>query len=1123
MRQCANCGFENLAVARFCANCGRPLGEAQAAGQILTAETRKTITAVFFDLVGSTGLTERLDPEEARAVVGRFYAAVQGVVERFEGTVANLLGDGVLAVFGLPTTHEDDPERAVHAGLAMKDLMASLNAELAGTYGVQLNVRVGLSTGEVVAASGSTFDRDFLISDAVTTAARIQQTAMPGSVVVGERTYRLTSGTIAYRELPAMDVKGKTAPLRVWEAAAPLPEGQGARRADAPFIGREEDLALLHHAFGRTRAEALVHHVTLLGDPGVGKSRLLREFIRQLQDANTTPRVLRGRSLAFGGQIGYHALLEILRQASGLLDTDPSDVVRHKLTQWLRDALPEQDDLLEGLMLTFGGTNGTDADPGRMREALFEAWRKLLTGLAAGRPVVAVFEDIHWADEGLLDLIQSMTGTIEDATLLIVCLGRPELLERRPGWGTGVRNALALDLQPLRVDEAARLVESLGGEHLTPETLQRISDRAEGNPLFAEELVRMLVEGQAGGAAGGAVIPDTVGAVITARIDRLPADERRALQAAAVIGRAFWPSAVAQLAGMSGDDAARAIDAMTQKDLVFAHRQSAVADEREFAFRHILTRDVAYGMLLRTQRQRAHAETARWLETRLGERTEESVEILAEHLRVAGDDARAAGYLRRAANKARRLYANADAIRLFDQALEASKRANLVLDLPHLYLGRGEVHELRGIYAAALADFEAGLVAARQAGNTAVEAVLENRTARIHHREVRLDDAESHFRRSADLAREAGDRLTLGLSLVDLATVSFDRGNMTAAEQTLGEGAAMLRQERDHSGLARALNLRCMVHLAMGYGAEALAAAEEALAAARESGDRSREATSLSYLAVVHGWTGRPRVALEYDRAALDIAEAIGDRRRATYAREFMAIVYSDIGEWGEGIRLTEEFLPVASEVTRLELPYIYLSLGEMYAEVGAAARASDAFRKSASFETRSPGWEPIVWGSAAYAARLAGDMVALNRALDGLLTLGGFVPNDALVVMPVGEGLLEAGRVDDARTLVATRRDIVERFNAPGSVAGLAIIEARLAARDGDLEAARAFLDEAIRTSRAAENARTLRRGLELRVELFNRDDDRQALRDLLARIAASLPDDLRLIFLASPRVAQV
>ncbi|MDR7531744.1 MAG: tetratricopeptide repeat protein [Armatimonadota bacterium] len=884
-------------MANFCANCGRGLaaGPQQAGGQILTAEARRVITTVFVDLVGSTGLTERLDPEDARAVIGRFYTAVQQTVERFGETVANLLGDGVLATFGLPATHEDDPERAVRAGLALQPALASLYTALAA-HQLQLSVRVGINTGEVVAASGSPFDRDFLVSDAVTVAARIQQAAAPGAVVVGERTYRLTRGAIAYRELAPVEAKGKTAPLRVWEAIAPLEERQRTHGLLAPLVDGEVEFELLRGTYERSRRTPQVHLVTSLGQPGVGKTRLVHEFLAAVGAGDPAPLCLRGRSLALAGRIGYHALLDILRAQAGWHDTDPPETVRARLAHWLREAIGDADEVLDGLWLTFGSGNGHD-DPGRTRQQLFDAWRQLLARLARRRPVIVVFEDMHWADEGLLDLVPSIVADVRNAALCLVCVARPELLERRPAWGAGGRNQLHIDLHPLTPDETERLIDALSPRPLRPEVRQALVRRAEGNPLFAEELVGMVaMEEEPWRPGADLAVPDTIQAVIAARIDRLPAEERRVLQAAAVIGHAFWPSATAQLAGVSPDEARRIIVALAAKDLVEEHARSAVGDEPEFAFRQTLTREVAYGMLPRAQRQRAHAEAARWLEARLGDRAEDSVEIVAEHFRLGGDDARAAVYLHRAAAKARRQYANADALRLYEQALAAAQIAGLQADLPALYLGRGEVHQLLGDYAAALADFQAGLRLAQAAGDRAREAAFENRVGFVHHREARLDEAEQHFQRAAALARASDDRRALALSLVDLATVAWDRGEMPFAQRTLGEAVTLLRETDDHATLARALNLRCMTHLALGQTDEAIAAATDALVIARAAGDRSREATSLSYLGVVHTWAGEPRRALEYNEAALALAETIGDRRRAVYAKEFLAQLYWDTG-----------------------------------------------------------------------------------------------------------------------------------------------------------------------------------------------------------------------------------
>lgn len=1121
---CNDCGFTNVPAAKFCANCGRPLSAA-GAGPILTGEARKVITAVFVDLVGSTALTERLDPEEARLVIGQFYDVVHREVARFEGTVANYLGDAALAVFGLPVAHEDDPERAVRAGLAVRDALPALNERLEARHGLRLQIRAGINTGDVVAASGSTFDRDFLISDAVTTAARIQQTVAPGTVVVGERTYRLTRDTVAYRSLPALEVKGKTDRLMVWEAVAPFPQRHESRRRSAPLLGRHLELSLLRQLYERTATDRTTHLVTLLGQPGIGKSRLVRELLAELREATPPPLVLRGRSLALGGQIGYHALQDILRAQSGVLDSDPPDAVRTKLQAWLHGAVPEQPDLLEGLLLTFALTNGAGTDPGEVRNRLFAAWRRLFVCLAASRPVVAIFEDMHWADDAVLDLLQSVIAGTDDAALLLLCLGRPDLLERRSGWGGG-RNAMTIDLRPLRAEDTARLVEALAQDELSPELRLMIAERAEGNPLFAEELVRMLVEGAAASPPGGPVtIPDSVQAVITSRIDRLPHDERRILQAGAVIGRTFWTSVAAQLAGLAPEDAVRATAGLVAKEFVARRLQSTIADEDEYAFRHNLTRDVAYGMLPRSQRQRAHGEAARWFEARLGPRIEEVIEVVAEHLRLAGDDARAAGYLRRAAGKARRQYANADAIRLYDQAMESARRASLTDQIPRLFLERGEVHQHLGTYAAALADFEAGLAEARRLGDQGLEVALENRVGLVHHREGRVEEAESHFAQAARGARAIGDRVTLGLSLVDLATVHWDRGDLHATDRLLGEGIVLLREASEGAGLARALNLRCMTHLALGNGDEAVAAAQEALVAARAAGDRSREATSLSYLSVVHNWTGRPSMGIEYAHAAMALAESIGDRRRVAYAREFLAQALQDLGEWGEAIRLTLDVLPSAQQVTPAELPFLHTFLGQMYHEIGDIERAREAFQVGARFDARSFGWQLVTLLAASYLAQIDGDHEGLRRVLDQVLTLpaGSFAPVEAYACYFIGEGLWRTGRIGDLQRFADGRRPTVVRLKTPAGRAGLALLDGFLAIHDGRLDAAAAHMDEAVAAAEAGEHAIMTRASLEWRLHFFHRDEDRTGLQRLHARLAASLPDDLREIFLASARVRAV
>jgi predicted ATPase/class 3 adenylate cyclase len=1121
---CPECGALAADDARFCANCGIPLQAAPAGraegGAVLTAEARKVVTVVFADLVGSTGLTERLDPEEARDVVGSFYNVVQHAVERFGGSVANLLGDAVLAVFGLPVAHEDDPERAVLAGLAIRDAMPVLNEHLAAAHGTHLATRVGVNTGEVVAASGSTFDRDFLISDAVTTAARLQQTVSAGQVVVGERTHRLTREVIEYRDLPPLEVKGKAAPLPVWEAVAPLPERADVRRMVAPLIGRHGELGLLRGFYERTRDDALVHLITIVGQPGVGKSRLLREFLAEVRDTQPRPVVLRGRSRAFGGQIGYHALIDIIQSQAGLMDTDPPDVVRTKAAGWLAEAGLADGSVLDNLLLTYGGTESAGLDPGEARKRLFDAWQRLVTAVAADRPTILAMEDVHWADDGLLDLVEWLAERVESAQLLIICLGRPDLLERRTAWAAAARNQYRMHLRPLRQQEVEQLVSSLSSRGVAADARRMIAERAGGNPLFAEELVRMLLEGSGPGAA----IPDTVQAVLTARIDRLPPAERRALQAAAVVGATFWPSVVARLAGLTDDDATRTLDGLVEKELVQRRSASRIANEQEYGFRHSLTRDVAYGILPRAQRQRAHAEAARWLEDRLGDRVEESIEILAEHLRLAGDDARAATYLHRAAAKATRLYANADAIRLYAQALEAATRTRAAdREIAALYLGRGEVHQLLGAYSEALADFERGRAAAQKAGERALEAVLEGRVGLIHHRQVRLDEAESHYARAADLAREAGDQRTLGLSLVDMANVRWDQGRVGPDDAALLEGIALLRAAGDPSSLARGLNLLCMAEFSAGNARLALAAAREALAVARGAGDKSREATSLSYLSVVSAFWDRFEDSVQFGRDAVALAEEIGDRRRIAFATSFVGRGLLSLGQWGEALTVLERALSLVYDVARMHIPFALAALASLYSELGAVDRANRMIAAAPNLRLQHPSWLEAFLVAHLQVARLNRDAARISATLDELQRLpsGVFIPDDGAGILVIGEGFIETGRYDDLRRYLDARRRHVEKFAAPSHLAGMALVDAQLAMLERKTPVASELLETALRHGQAASDVLTIRRALELRAAILGGDEDRRALRDLLRRLAASLPDGEREAFLTSPRAA--
>jgi predicted ATPase len=838
--------------------------------------------------------------------------------------------------------------------------------------------------------------------------------------------------------------------------------------------------------------------------------------------------VLRGRSTAFGEQIGYHALVDILQTQAGLMDTDSPQTIASKLRDWIRATIPSQEELHSGLALTFGSVDGHQQTPESRRMVLLESWRMLLVELSAERPVIVAFEDLHWADEGIFDLIRLLVNGPADGALFVLCIGRPELLERHPGWGQGWRNSLVIDLKPLRASETEQLVASLGGQRLPEELRRVVTQRAEGNPLFAEELVRMLIEGGNGEPSQllGATVPETVQAVLTARIDRLPADQRRTLQAAAVIGKAFWPGATATLTGTGSDEALNAVRELVGRALVMARPTSTVSGEPEFAFRHILTRDVAYQLLPRTQRQRAHAQAAQWLETKLGARVEESVEILAEHLRLAGDHGRAADYLHRAANKARRQYANHNALRLFDEALEAAQRAALAPQvLADLYLGRGEVHHLLGHYTPALADFEAGREHARRAGDRALEATLENRVGGIHHRELRIESAERHFERAATLAREAGDRATLARTLIDLATIAWDRALLDPTDPRLGEAMALLRAAGDHSGLARALNLLCMANFAIGDVSHAFQAVDSAIDAAREAGDKSREATSISYKSVLSFWGGSPRKGVEFARAARALAEQIGDRRRAAFSIVFEAQAYHLLGQWGDAIRLIDEHYSRVSEVAKVELYFVELALGEIYMALGDLDRARGHFRAGLKLELVNA---PYQWNgliNAIYLAQIDGNRQDLDAALDKMLQPppGIFLASEVTTLLQFGSALIDTGRAEDLRSYLDRRRAIYTRFELPVVHAILAFLDGMLAYVAGDKARARVLLDQGIQACRESEYVFVLVQVLERKWDWFQDEDARNEVRSLWRAIARGLPEDLCRTFMESPRVAKL
>ena len=619
MAGCVRCGAEIAPDARFCPRCGAPVADEP------PLEERKLATVLFADLVSSTELAGSQDPERTRALLDRFYVAMAEEIEHAGGTVEKFAGDAVMAAFGAPNALEDHAERALHAALAMQRRLAEL-------HDGQPELRIGINSGDVVvgkARAGSSF----VSGDAVNVAARLEQAAAPGAILVGERTVAAARGAFEFEQPATVDAKGKPDGVvaRRLVRALSLMRPRGVSGLARAFVGRDQELERLSGAYRATVMERRPRLVTILGDAGVGKTRLVRELWQRLSEQSPEPVRRTGRCLSYGTGTAYWALGEVLKEHLGLLESDAPEVALERLGG------------REILGLTLGLDVARDLHPLAARDRLQDAWAEFLTDIVRERPAVVLVEDIHWAEAQLLDLLEHVLGAVQ-GPLLVIATARPELLQRRPGWGARAGGEL-LELEPLSAQDAGRMLSEMLAGGLPAEVTELVVERAEGNPFFVEELLGVLIDrGLLAPANGGWVlhelpseftVPDSVHAVLAARIDLLEPAEKAALQAAAVIGRVFWTGPVYELVEAKPD-----LRVLEDRDFVRRRAGSSMAGEREYVIKHALTREVAYESLPRARRARMHAAFAVWLE-RQGPGRDDLASLLAHHYAeaVRPDDA----------------------------------------------------------------------------------------------------------------------------------------------------------------------------------------------------------------------------------------------------------------------------------------------------------------------------------------------------------------------------------------------------------------------------------------------------------------------------------------------------
>ncbi|HEU5033132.1 MAG TPA: AAA family ATPase [Mycobacteriales bacterium] len=655
MPACPACAQDNPDIARFCLACGTRLAPVEAA-----QEERRVVTTIFVDLVGFTSRAEKLDPEDVRAILSLYYDRVRADIESFGGVVEKFIGDAVMGLFGAPTSFGDDPERAVRAGLAVLDSVADLNAQ---HEGLDLETRIAVNTGEALVSLSPAPGDAMVAGDVVNTASRLQGQAPVNGILVGEETFRCTRDAITYEEVPSITAKGKAAPVRAWRVVRAAFSPGEAERARVPLVARARELRILREAWDRVVGDGALQLVTVFGPSGIGKSRLGSEFMTYV--AETGARAVKGRSLPYRDSGAYGAFGSHVKQIVGIFESDPPDVALTKLRSTVEELLgPAQAETVTshlGLLLGYDLT-GEVAD----RESLFFSVRCFIEAAATGRPLLLVFEDLHWADPSLLDLVELLAARLRNVPVFLLVLARPELLDGRPAWGSGLPSYLALTLEPLGEHDSRELAGRLLASVALAERERQaavLATMAEGNPLFLEQLAATLSERSA---ALPASLPTTIRGIVTARLDALPAAERSLLVDAAVVGRVFWRGALT--GSWDEETLTRLLAALESRDLIHREMVPMIEGEQQFAFKHGMIRDVAYETLPRRRRLERHAEVAQFLEEVALSGTE-AVAARARHWRDAGRPERAFDYFVTAAEQAGRGWAKDNAALFYGEAI----------------------------------------------------------------------------------------------------------------------------------------------------------------------------------------------------------------------------------------------------------------------------------------------------------------------------------------------------------------------------------------------------------------------------------------------------------------------
>ncbi len=880
MLACSRCGVVAPVGSRFCPGCG-----AELAGPG-PREERKRVSVLFVDQVGSTARADGADPEDVRDRNRVYYEETRARIEKHGGTLEKYAGDAVMAVFGVPLAKSNDAESAVRAALSVLDGIRELNAK---HLGLDLEVRVGVCTGEAMVEIDPPPESAIATGDVVNTAARLQSSAPPGCAIVGPETYRLTRQAFRYRALPPVAAKGKRELVPAWVVERVLGFGE-SHRSGIPLVGRTNELLLIRALWARTAGERQPHLVSLIGPAGIGKSRLAREVSAEVEASGG--RVLWGRCLAYEQQTPFHAVAGIIRQAAGVLEGELGETAREKMASLVAAIFPPDEVASASRYLSLLMGLGLDE---RAREAIdiHYAARRFFENLSESSPLMVVFDDLHWADDASLDLVEYLSSRIRDRRVLIVALGRPELLESRPAWGSGVAGHTTLSLNPLGGEDAGRAASELLPD-ASPAIVERVVTIADGNPLFIEELAASVGEDPA-----ATDLPPTISAVIAARIDALPPGARSALLRASVIGKSFSRAVLEKVGGTHGIDSS--LDTLEGRGLIQRGPPSGAGADFEYSFKHDLVLDSAYGTLPRATRRELHAAVAAAMEE-LAAKPTEIVSLLAHHWREGGRPDRARAYLLIAAGRAIDAIAVEEAYDIYSQALELATED-------------AERHSIRFLRAQALVQLESyaraddeleQLIPSLQ-GERRIEALIERAHATLW--TERTEETMSGAEAALELARK--------FELRDLEASAL--GLVAAAHGMRGEAG----------DLARAVEL-----------------GEEALRL-WQPGARRRDLAELHHMAGNHYyWAGDYNRAIEATELAATTAGVdLHSQEFRLRGAGMRGVILAGVGRYQEAIVAAEYAIELARDMgrpTSVVLNYSTLPLREVFALDDALARSEE-------------------------------------------------------------------------------------------------------------------------------------------------------------------------------------